>query len=208
MAEVAAEVGRHFDREEQHRLKRDLLLKVAAACFNEKGYSGTSLKDVAERLNLTNAALYYYVKNKAELVYACYCRAADVGWRALSEAQAEGGSALAQVERYLGYHIDAMTGDAGPVAIMSEIPSLGDAHKADVLDRSRRHSRAFEALLEQGIGDGSIDATDLRMTTNAIMSTINWIPKWFHAPNPELAAAIKATYVPFLIKGLTPAADA
>ena len=65
----------HFDKEEQRRLKRDKLLKVAAACFNQKGFSGTSLKDVAHKLNISDAAIYYYVKNKEELVNLCYIRA-------------------------------------------------------------------------------------------------------------------------------------
>ncbi len=45
------------------------ILKAAATCFNQKGFSGTSLKDVSQQLGLTDAALYYYVKNKEELVY-------------------------------------------------------------------------------------------------------------------------------------------
>ena len=59
--------------------QRDRVLKAAAHCFNRKGYSGTSLKDVANMLGLTDPALYYYVRNKEELVYLCYVRAADVG---------------------------------------------------------------------------------------------------------------------------------
>ena len=43
------------------------VLRAAARCFNEKGFSGTSLKDVANELGLTDAALYYYVRNKEEL---------------------------------------------------------------------------------------------------------------------------------------------
>ena len=48
-------------------VQRDRLLAAAAHCFNHKGYSGTSLKDVADKLDLTDAALYYYVRNKEEL---------------------------------------------------------------------------------------------------------------------------------------------
>jgi AcrR family transcriptional regulator len=52
--------------ETRFQLQRGRMLKAAAACFNEKGYSGTSLKDVANHLGLTDAALYYYVRNKEE----------------------------------------------------------------------------------------------------------------------------------------------
>ncbi|NNC78435.1 MAG: TetR/AcrR family transcriptional regulator [Woeseiaceae bacterium] len=162
------------------QLQKDRMLKAAAHCFNQKGYSGTSLKDVADLLGLTDAALYYYVRNKEELVYLCYLRAADVGRQAMEEATAEGRSGLDKVKRYLRNHVEYMVGDDGPIAIMSEIPSLKPKHREHVLELSRKHSAAFEALLEEGIRDGSIADCNVRMTGNAIMGSVNWIPKWFH----------------------------
>lgn len=166
--------------ETRFQLQKDRMLKAAAHCFNEKGYSGTSLKDVANRLGLTDAALYYYVRNKEELVYLCYVRAADVGREAMQQAIASGSSGLDKIRRYLQNHVEAMVGEEGPVAIMSEIPSLKPAHRDTVLALSRKHSAAFEALIEEGIKDGSISPCNVRMTGNAIMGSINWIPKWFH----------------------------
>lgn len=166
--------------ETRFELQKDRMLKAAATCFNQKGYSGSSLRDVAKLLGLTDAALYYYVRNKEELVYLCYVRAADVGWDAMQQAIAEGGDGFSKLVRYLSYHVDAMVGDRGPIAIMSEIPSLKPEHRDEVLEFSRKHSVAFEAMIQEGIDDGSIAPCDVRMTGNAIMGSINWIPKWFH----------------------------
>jgi len=162
------------------QLQRHRVLKAAASCFNRKGYSGTSLKDVANHLGLTDAALYYYVRNKEELVYQCYLRAAELGREAMDQARIEGGTGLEQATLYIRYHVEIMVGEKGPVAIMSEIPSLSRAHRNEILAISRRHSLAFEDILEHGIRDGSITDCDVRMTGNAIMGSINWIPKWFH----------------------------
>lgn len=183
------------------RLKRNRMLRAAARCFNIKGYSGTSLKDVADLLGLTDAALYYYVRNKQELVYLCYLRAADVGREAMQRASADGMDGLETVRRYLRYHIEYMVGDEGPIAIMSEIPSLEPQHREEVLELSRRHSAAFEALLERGIADGSIAPCDVRMTGNAIMGSLNWIPKWFHG-DPAVAANILEEFPRILSAGL------
>ena len=95
----------HFDREQQRRMKRDKLLKVAADCFNQKGFSGTSLKDVAQKLNITDAALYYYVKNKEELVNLCYLRALDLGQSALDRAIEEGETPLLKLELFIRYQV-------------------------------------------------------------------------------------------------------
>ena len=166
--------------ESRFELQKDRMLRAAARCFNEKGFSGSSLKDVAKILGLTDAALYYYVRNKEELVYLCYVRAAELGREAMQRAIADGGNGLQIVRAYLRYHIDIMVGERGPIAIMSEIPSLKPQHREEVLELSRRHSAHFEEILRAGIADGSISPCDVRMTGNAIMGSINWIPKWYH----------------------------
>ena len=198
--------GAESPADTRFRLKRDRMLRAAAQCFNLKGYSGTSLKDVADLLGLTDAALYYYVRNKEELVYLCYVRAADVGRDAMQRAVDEGGNGYETVQRYLRYHIEAMVGDQGPIAIMSEVPSLRPDHREEVLELSRKHSTRFESMLERGIADRSIADCDVRMTGNAIMGSLNWIPKWFHG-DAAMGARIVEEFPQILSRGLDPTGD-
>jgi AcrR family transcriptional regulator len=187
--------------ETRFQLQKARMLRAAAQCFNQKGYSGTSLRDVAEQLGLTDAALYYYVRNKEELVYLCYLRAADLGREALDRACSEGENGMDIILRYFRYHIEMMVGDRGPIAIMSEVPSLKPEHRDEVLELSRRHSKNFEAVLETGIKDGSVAACNVRMTGNAIMGSVNWIPKWFHG-DPKLAQNLIKEFPEILARGL------
>jgi len=187
--------------ETRFQLQKARMLRAAAQCFNQKGYSGTSLRNVADLLGLTDAALYYYVRNKEELVYLCYLRAADLGREALDRACSEGESGMDIILRYFRYHIEMMVGDRGPIAIMSEVPSLKPEHRDEVLELSRQHSKNFEAILEAGIKDGSVAACNVRMTGNAIMGSINWIPKWFHG-DPKLAQKLTKEFPEILARGL------
>lgn len=191
--------------ESRFELKRHRLLRAAAACFNRKGFSGTSLKDVADHLGLTDAALYYYVRNKEELVYQCYLRAGELGREAMDRAVVEGRTGFEQAFLYIGHHVELMVGEQGPVAIMSEIPSLRDEHRTEILEISRRHGAAFEAILRHGIEDGSIVGCDVRMTGNAIMGAINWIPKWFHGDGATAEKLIEE-FPRILTAGLRPTA--
>ena len=187
--------------ETRFQLQKARMLKAAALCFNQKGYSGTSLRDVADVLGLTDAALYYYVRNKEELVYLCYVRAADLGREALDRARADGENGMDIILRYFRHHIEMMVGERGPIAIMSEIPSLKPDHREEVLELSRKHSANFEAILEAGIEDGSVKACNVRMTGNAIMGSINWIPKWYHG-DPDLAQRLIEEFPDILARGL------
>lgn len=189
--------------ETRFEAQRHRILKAAASCFNQKGFSGTSLKDVSRHLGLTDAALYYYVRNKEELVYQCYQRAAELGREAMQHGIREGANGFDKAYRYICCHIDVMVGDRGPVAIMSEIPSLKRSHRNEILEVSRRHSLGFERILEEGIADGSIRPCDVRMTGNAIMGSINWIPKWFHG-DAGMARQIQQEFPGILTAGLKP----
>src|SRR6185436_11991752 len=49
---------------------RSRVQKVALELFAEQGYEKTSLREIAERLGVTKAALYYHFKSKEEIVHA------------------------------------------------------------------------------------------------------------------------------------------
>ena len=54
------------------RTRRAELLDVATQLFYEKGYAHTTLQDIADRMGFTKAAIYYYAKNKEELLVEIY----------------------------------------------------------------------------------------------------------------------------------------
>ena len=68
-------------RDQQFNLKRTALLKEAARAFSSQGYHATSLDDVAKTLGVTKPALYYYVKNKQEILFECHMLSQDLGDR-------------------------------------------------------------------------------------------------------------------------------
>ena len=194
----------HFNKKEQHRLKKEILLKVAAECFNQKSISGTSLKDVARKLSITDAALYYYVKNKEELVTLCYMRALDLGELALNKAMDEGKNCLEKLQYYLRYQIEEVCNEDGPVAILSEIPSLKPEHQKKILNRSRKHTKRITQLLIDGIEEGSIATDNPVITCDAILGALNWMPKWFKPESAITGDLIAASFIQTFTSGLQP----
>jgi AcrR family transcriptional regulator len=64
---------------------RERILQVALELFGEHGYDATSLRDIAERLGITKAALYYYFPRKADILLELHWRMHQAG-RKLLEA--------------------------------------------------------------------------------------------------------------------------
>ena len=47
------------------------ILRGAAAAFRDRGYAGSSVRDIARRLGMAPGNLYYYFRNKQEILYFC-----------------------------------------------------------------------------------------------------------------------------------------
>ena len=61
---------------------RQRILDVALDLFTEQGYDGTSLRQIAERLGVTKAALYYHFESKDDILLALHMRIHEFGQKA------------------------------------------------------------------------------------------------------------------------------
>ena len=59
------------------------ILDVALDLFTEQGYDGTSLRQIAEQLGVTKAALYYHFESKEDILMALHMRLHEFGKEAL-----------------------------------------------------------------------------------------------------------------------------
>ena len=64
------------------------ILKSAAAAFRRRGYHGASVDEIASALEMTKGNLYYYFRNKEEILFACHEYSLDVLLALLKDVQA------------------------------------------------------------------------------------------------------------------------
>src|SRR6202042_2418121 len=58
---------------------RERILDIALELFTEQGYEATSLRDIAERLGFTKAALYYHFERKEDILLELHLRLHALG---------------------------------------------------------------------------------------------------------------------------------
>lgn len=58
---------------------RERILDIALELFTERGYDKTSLRDIAERLGTTKAALYYHFERKEDILLELHLRLHEIG---------------------------------------------------------------------------------------------------------------------------------
>jgi AcrR family transcriptional regulator len=60
-----------FDRDARNRMKREAFLKAGSRFFNQRGFGGTSLADVAASLGVSRGAFYYHIDDKEQFLDQC-----------------------------------------------------------------------------------------------------------------------------------------
>lgn len=173
-----------LSRNEQFSLKRVALLREAARAFSARGYHDTSLDDVAKTLGVTKPALYYYVKNKQEILFECHMLSQDLGEQALAFAQETGRSGREKIVLLARRYIELITGEIGSFAVLSEFDALEAENKTIIARRRDGFDRRFRKLIVEGIGDGSIRDVDPKLTVFFFMGAINWMTRWFRPDGP------------------------
>jgi len=187
-------------------IKRDAVLQTAAQMFLEVGYRKTSMSQLAGRLNITKPALYYYFRNKEELLVECYRAGIDSIEGVLKGALECEGNGLEKVRSYIQSYATAIaTFDFGRCVATLDDSELSDQARRQVRNLKRRIDAAIRGYIEDGIADGSVAPCNAKMASFAIAGAINWIGNWYR-PNGALGAEeIVAEFTRLLTCGLHPA---
>lgn len=184
------------------RLKREVLLTEAAILFSHKGYSATSLDDIVARLNITKTAIYYYVKNKNDLLYQCYLRSLDATESCYDEAERQGKTGLDKLLCYL--RLDA---ESGPLSMapLTELDAIKDSTARKALAK-RLHlcEQRFQSFIVEGIRDGSIAPCDPELVMQFVLGSSRWIMKWYAPDSGHSLPDINTALMGFVRNGLCP----
>jgi TetR/AcrR family transcriptional regulator, cholesterol catabolism regulator len=189
--------------------RRDIAL-AAGQVFFDRGYSSTTMAHLAEALELDRATLYYYFRNKEEILDSVVRGSAMQGIaRAESLLQRDDLRAAEKIRELIVTLMQAYS-DNFPILYVYAREDLtkvaGDSSWAvELLQLAQRYRRAIESIVEQGIKDGSIRPLGTASAiSHGIVGIVSWTNRWFDPTrSPESAVEIGATFADMLLGGLT-----
>jgi len=189
-------------RSERAELKRNSIFREAARCFSRAGFHGTSMDDIAERLGVTKAALYRYVPNKHEVLFATFNLAMDSSFANLDRGEKEGSNGLEKLRIALRGYLEDLIGKLGhPVVLLEDSALLPDQSRA-LIRRRDEAERRFRKLVKEGIEDGSITPCDPKLAVFALLGAINWVPKWYRDDGEWTAAQVSESLVNLVTRSI------
>jgi AcrR family transcriptional regulator len=128
---------------------RERILAVAQELFTRQGYDKTSLRDIAERLEITKAALYYYFPRKEDILLALHLRLHALGETVIAELEAapDGAARVAVWPRLANEMIDFMVDNRELLLLHNRNRSAFERLEAAMVHNGRDVEARFERIL-------------------------------------------------------------
>jgi AcrR family transcriptional regulator len=174
-------------REEILAYKRERILEEAVKLFYERGFTGTTLDDIAAELGVTKPFIYTHFRSKTDLLAALCKPTIEMSLEAVSSAAKSPGSPTTRLHRAIVDFTQVVLLRQANIAIyFREEKHLAPDALAAINALRKRFDRVLSNLLVEGVAAGEFDISDVNLTALAIGGMISWAYTW-HRPEGRLA---------------------
>jgi AcrR family transcriptional regulator len=184
--------------------RRDQIVKIAARLFGEKGYDGTSLRDIAEASGITKAALYYHFPDKERLYEDVVVTRITALNDAVKEAITRSEDPVERVRLFLIAGAQRAERDrSGWIASNNIFWSMDRAkHGAAIVEVRDEFEHLLRDLITDAIKQKRFRLVDPAILGRLLLSGLNQIPRW-HKPSGKLSAAeVMEKYLSIVFNGV------
>lgn len=160
------------------------------------------MDEIAERLDMAKGNLYYYFKNKQELLFFCQNHSLD---RLIDAARTISALDVAEDEklrRLIVEHVVCVLDDLDGASAHTEVHALPEDLRARVIEKRDRYEALVRGLIQSGMRSGVFASVDAKMVTLALLGSLNGATRWYRPGGGRTSTAIGESFASLFLDGL------
>ena len=179
------------------------ILAVAAQLFAQDGFETVAVRNIAEKVGLSKATLYHYFKDKDEIYARIVIDTLEKLCLITEEKVAEASTAREKLAYFMEANARFFEENIWTAtAMLLGLGGLKQPHARDKAAYWRdRHEQNIRQIIEAGIAQGEFREIDPVVGGRAILSTLNWMARWYKPEGPRRAAEFAQDYANFFLEG-------
>jgi TetR/AcrR family transcriptional regulator len=178
------------------------ILKSAAKAFRKLGYHGATVEQIAAALHMKKGNLYYYFKNKEEILFACHQYSLDRLTELLDKIEHSGAPADQKLRALIVAFVHTILDELHGTALLLDLEALTPSHLRQVIVRRDRFEHGVRRILLEGMESDTFVPGDAKLLAFALFGAVNWIPRWFSPHGASTSQEIGERFADYLIAGL------
>ncbi|MFZ2242971.1 MAG: TetR/AcrR family transcriptional regulator [Gordonia amarae] len=180
----------------------DSLLAVAVKVFNEKGYDGTSMDVLADRLGLSKSSIYHHVSGKQELLELALNRALNALFAATTESQTTEGAHIDRLEHLVRRSVEILVAELPYVTLLLRVRGNTVVERR-ALARRREFDTFVSDLVTAAAEEGDLDPeVDPALVARLLFGTVNSLIEWYRPRTGATPDAVADTLIAMTFHGL------
>jgi len=183
--------------------KKEDIFSRAAEIFSKKGYERTTLEEIAAALKMTKSSIYYYFKGKEDILFQSLIRAHSLANEFLSEiAEKKNISPEDKLTLAIKEHVKVITKTFVYGTLRQQDLLLPDKLRKGVMAERDKFQTTFTGIIQEGVEAGCFRNSNLKITSFAILGSVNWIARWYSPEGPLSPEEIGDAIAEYLVRGL------
>lgn len=180
------------------------VVAAAGRLFAERGYHGTSMRDLGKELGLLGSSLYAHVDSKQDLLVEVVEEGARLFEASAQAAVEAGDSPRGQLEGLIAGHVDVVLDNLDVArTFLNEARVLDGEHRAKVIQARDRYEAVFRSVVRDGVDSGAFNRdVDPKTASIFILSVLNAIERWYHPDGALGREALVAELSRFVLASL------
>lgn len=182
---------------------KEAIIEAAITLFGKRGYTGTTMRDIAREVGILPGSLYAHIDSKETLLDEIV----ELGIESFLATEAtldNSATAVARLRAAIKAHAKIAAENPGrSLVVFHQWRFLTDSNLTRALNKRRRYQQIFVKIVDDGITDRSFDpGLDTKAAVFTILGALNWIPEWYSPTGHFSSSEIGDKIADILIKGL------
>ncbi len=183
--------------------KKEFILLKAAAMFREKGFSATSMRDLAEAVGIEAASLYNHIQSKAEMLQEIIFRISNDCNIHLDSLEKADMSNQKKIESLIRFHVQMMVNRFDDYHVMiNEWVHLPEPYQTTFTTQRRTYVEKMESIIEKGIHNKEMKPVMPYVAVLTILSSVRGLEFWHRSIKQITPQEMEDNMVNHLINGL------
>ena len=181
---------------------RDDIITIAGDLFSERGYHGTSMRDLAKTLDLQGASLYSHIKSKEEMLWEIVNHVADEFLHQARSISPEL-SVEQRMVQLVRAHLSVIANELQYVTVFyQEWKFLDEPLRDAIKERRDTYEAYFRETIEEGMRQGVFAVENAHLATVFVLSALNWTYHWFRPDGSMTIEQVADQYTTLVLRAL------
>lgn len=182
---------------------KEVISKKASSLFKEKGFSATSMREIAETIGVEAPSLYNHISSKKEILKEICFRIANLFTANISQVELSEQPVLKKLELIIKFHIHMMLDEYESVYISEhEWKHLPEPYLSNYKGQRKSYHTRLAAIIEEGIKKAELNTINPSVAVLSILSAIGGIEIWHRSRKTIDAKSLEENMLKLLLRGI------